>query len=145
MKKVLMVIFFCLTFLIVSCNPPNGPDPIVPIVSVNGTYERVYPITNLDCTQSIQICFGREDGAVGHVDAKEVSENVYSFAYHQLQATYPNGIWYKMYAGDCKVQAGVGKKLTLNGYEFQHEFQGEDNKYVKFRLDINGMVYEVFD
>lgn len=141
MKKI-MAIFFCLTFLGIGCNLTNGPDPIVPIVSVNGIYERVYPITNPEQTQPVQIVFEKQDSGAPIANAKEVSENVYSFR-AELYATYPNGAWYKMRALDYKLgdMYSVGKKLILNGYEFQ----SGDNGYVKFRLDKDGTVYELFD
>lgn len=142
MKKIMAAIFFCLTFLGIGCNLTNGPDPS-PIVSVNGTYERVYPVTLPEETQPVQIAFDQWDGAVATVNAKEVSENLYSFICTQLCATHPNGIVYKMRAFDYKLgdMYRVGKKFILNGYEFR----GGDNGYVLFRLDKDETVYEVFD
>jgi len=140
MKK--MVLAFVLIFLTVSCNLTNGPDPITPIVTVEGMYERVYPITNPDSDQPVQIVFEKQDNGAWVVNAGQISDNLYSFVCRELYATYPSGAVHKMYAVDYKIEIiTVGKKFVLNGYEFQ----GGNEGYVLFRLDKDGTVYELFD
>ena len=142
MKNLLALICLVFVIFLTGCDPINGPDPITPIVTVEGTYERVYAITNPDSDQPVQIGFTKQDSGAPVVNANQISENLYSFVSRQLYATYPNGVWYKMSALDYKVEAViVGKKFTLNGYEFQ----GGDKGYVLFRLDKDGKVYELFD
>ncbi len=121
-----------------NCNP-NGPDPITPIVTGKGTYERVYSVTHPDFEGFIQIIFEKQDNGVGAVEnADQVSENLYSFENRLLYADAS----YKMFANDHKVgDIDLGKKFTLNGYEFQ----GGDKGYVLFRLNKDGIVYELFD
>ena len=124
-----------------SCDSIVGPGPITPIVTVDGTYERAYPIINSDENQP-QIVFKKQDGGGLVVDTDQISDNLYSFECRQLYATYPNGAWYQMFAADYKVEnINVGKKFILNGYGFQ----GGDKGYVLFRLDKDGTVYELFD
>ena len=142
MKNLLALICLAFVIFLTGCDPINGPDPITPIVTGEGTYERVYAITNPDSDQPVQIAFEKQDNGAWVVNASQISDNSYSFVCRELYATYPSGAVYKMYAVDYKIEIiSVGKKITLNGYEFQ----GGDKGYVLFRLDKNGTVYELFD
>jgi len=142
MKKMFALICLAFVIFLTGCDPINGPDPITPIVTGKGMYERVYPITHPEEDQPVQITFEKQDSGGLVVNANQISENLYSFECRQLYATYPNGAWYKMCALDYKViDTDIGRKLILNGYEFQ----GGDKGYVLFRLDKDGTVYELFD
>ena len=95
MKNLLALICLVFVFLTAGCDPINGPDPITPIVTVEGTYERVYAITNPDSDQPVQIGFTKQDSGAPVVNANQISENLYSFVSRQLYATYPNGVCIK--------------------------------------------------
>ena len=143
MKNLFALMLLC-TMLVfsVSCDLITKPDPITPILTGKGTYDRVYAIIHPEEDQPVQIAFEKQDSGGTVVNADQISDNLYSFVYRQLYATYPNGAWYKMFAADYKIEIIlVGKKFTLNGYEFQ----GGDKGYVLFRLDKDGKVYELFD
>jgi|GEM_PF-1615123 len=142
MKNLLALICLVFVFLTAGCDLIVGPGPITPILTGTGTYDRVYAITHPEEDQPVQIAFEKQDSGGSVVNADQISDNSYSFVCRELYATYPNGARYKMFAVDYKViDAGIGKKLTLNGYEFQ----GGDKGYVLFRLDKDGKVYELFD
>ena len=142
MKNLLALICLVFVFLTAGCDSIVGPGPITPIVTGEGTYERVYAITHPEEDQPVQIVFEKQDNGAWVVNTSQISDNSYSFVCRELYATYPSGAVYKMYAADYKIEIiPVGKKFTLNGYEFQ----GGDKGYVLFRLDKDGTVYELFD
>lgn len=142
----LVVLFFSIIF---SCKGPTTPDDPIPGFTINGTYERVYDITDPNDQQPVQISFFLRGGGEGFsVNADQKRENEYSFSSSRLVATYPSGAYYEIMSLDYKVMKWdslrhVGRKITINGYTFKNPIMDGPDEKVRCRFDENGGVHEL--
>ena len=152
MKKmfVLLILSFALFNFFSCCDfgkSPASPDPIDSVVTINGEYERVYPITNPESNARPQIVIWSDRYGGFVVNTKQLEENKYSFFYGVLKVNYPEGPYYEFSCDDDKVwkpdRTEAGRRITINGKTLTRVTVKETWEIVRCYIDKNGTVYEV--